>query len=213
MKTERRYQPAGDALEIRQDQNGNISGYAAVFYNSEDRGTAFGLWDGAEERILPGAFSRAISEKDDARALFNHEADKLLGRVSAGTLQLSEDARGLHYSISLGNTTAAKDVREMINRGDLTGSSFSFKVTDEDWSEEDGKQVRNIKGVELFDVGPVTFPAYEASTANSRDIEGAKESLEEAEREKVKERVNERFDALALKIDPELADSKLSEDS
>ena len=59
----------------------------------------------------------------------------------------------------------------------------------------------------------MTFPAYEASTANSRDIEGAKESQEEFEREKVKERVNERFDALALKIDPELADSKLSEDS
>ena len=213
MKTERRYQPAGDALEIRQDQNGNISGYAAVFYNSEDRGSAFGLWDGAEERIIPGAFTRAISERDDARALFNHEADKLLGRVSAGTLQLSEDARGLHYSISLGNTTAAKDVREMINRGDLTGSSFSFKVTDEDWTEEEGKQVRNIKGVELFDVGPVTFPAYEASTANSRDIEGAKESQEEFEREKVKERVNERFEALALKIDPELADSKPTEDS
>jgi len=211
MKTERRYQPAGEALEIRQDQNGNISGYAAVFYNAEDRGSAFGLWDGAEERIMPGAFSRAIAEKDDARALFNHESDKLLGRVSAGTLQLSEDSRGLHYSISLGNTTAAKDVREMISRGDLTGSSFSFKVTEEFWSEDEGTQIRNIKGVELFDVGPVTFPAYEASTANSRDIEGAKESQEEFEREKVKERVNERFEALALKIDPELADSKPTE--
>ena len=51
MKTERRYQPAGDELEIRQDQNGNISGYAAVFYNAEDRGSAFGLlgWVSASE--------------------------------------------------------------------------------------------------------------------------------------------------------------------
>jgi len=102
-------------------------------------------------------------------------------------------------------------VREMISRGDLTGSSFSFKVTEEFWSEDEGTQIRNIKGVELFDVGPVTFPAYEASTANSRDVEGAKESLEESEREKVKERVNERFEAIALKIDPELADSKPTE--
>ena len=109
MKKERRYQPIADSFEIRADQDGTISGYAAVFYDGDER-SEFGLWEGAKERILPGAFARAISERDDARALFNHEPDKLLGRVSAGTLQLREDNRGLHYSINLGNTTIAKDV-------------------------------------------------------------------------------------------------------
>jgi HK97 family phage prohead protease len=212
MEAERRYQPAGEDLEIRADLNGNISGYAAVFYTGEAN-TEFGLWEGARERIAPGAFQRAISERDDARALFNHEPDKLLGRVSAGTLLLEEDGRGLHYSINLGNTSIAKDVKEMIGRGDLTGSSFSFKVTEEEWTEEEGTQIRNIKGVQLFDVGPVTFPAYDASTVKSRDIQGAKDSKEEHEREKLKKRVNERIDELAGENEPEGASEEAEKPS
>jgi len=210
MDAERRYQAAGEDLEIRQDTNGDISGYAAVFYTGE-KGTEFNLWDGARERIQPGAFSRAISERDDARALFNHDPDQLLGRVSAGTLRLEEDGRGLHYRINLGNTSIARDVREMISRGDLTGSSFSFKVTDEEWIDADGGQVRNITGVELFDVGPVTFPAYDASTVKNRDIEGAKESLDEHEKEKLKKRINERIEEISPQNTPESTD-EASED-
>jgi len=212
MEAERRYQPAAADCEIRQDANGDISGYAAVFYDGQPGGgTEFGLWEGARERIAPGAFARAITERDDARALFNHEPDKLLGRVSAGTLQLREDGKGLHYRINLGNTSIARDVKEMISRGDLTGSSFSFKVTEEEWTDEEGTQVRTISGVQLFDVGPVTFPAYDASTVKSRDLAGAKESLSDHEAEKQKKQVNDRFDAITAEMLQENPDEKPTE--
>ena len=62
MEAERRYQPAAADCEIRQDANGDISGYAAVFYDGQPGGgTEFGLWEGARERIAPGAFARAIT--------------------------------------------------------------------------------------------------------------------------------------------------------
>ena len=91
------------------------------------------------------------------------------------------------------------------------GSSFSFKVTDEEWTDEEGTQVRNIKGVQLFDVGPVTFPAYDSSTVKSRDLAGAKESLSDHEAEKQKKLVNDRFNAISAEIGEENPDEKPTE--
>lgn len=147
---------------------GTLVGYGAVFYNASDPGTTYSLWEGLEERIMPGAFDRAIRE-DDVRGLFNHEADHLLGRTKSGTMRLLVDSKGLRYEIDLPDTTSARDVAASAKRGDLSGSSFSFTTTDEEWVKEGGMQVRLIKGVQLFDVGPVTFPAYEATTTEARD--------------------------------------------
>jgi HK97 family phage prohead protease len=175
MHMERRFHVGGIAVEAREGGKGKIQGYAAVFYDGSPA-TEFELWEGMRERIMPGAFDRALKERDDVRGLYNHNPDKLLGRVSSGTLELFVDAKGLGYRISLGETTVAKDVEEFLRRGDLTGSSFSFQVTDQEWRTEGGVDFRLIKGVRLFDVGPVTFPAYEATTAGMRSA-GA---LEEA---------------------------------
>jgi len=182
---ERRFNQKAGAGEIRATESGEITGYAAVFFDGS-AGSEFGLWEGATERIAPGAFKRSIESQQDTRALFNHEPDKLLGRVSAGTLRLEEDGRGLRYTISLGETSTAKDVREMIKRGDLTGSSFSFTIAEggEEWRDTDeGKQIRHITDVNLLDVGPVTFPAYSATSANSRSVKGAERSRDLWERE------------------------------
>ncbi len=157
-------------VELRKDGDGQstISGHASVFYDGTP-GTEYQLWDNAVERIMPGTFDRALKEKDDVRALFNHDPSLVLGRTSANTMDLSIDKRGLRYDIRPGDTTIGNDVVEHIARGDVTGSSFFFRITDETWRMEDDLDIREIRGVELFDVGPVTFPAYTGADTGVRD--------------------------------------------
>ena len=157
------------------DEQHVIVGYAAVFYNAEDPGTEFRLWDDAYERIMPGAFDEALGG-DDVRGLANHEVTWLLGRTAAGTARLSVDAVGLRYEIDLPETQAGRDVRVSIERGDMDGSSFSFDVWGKrgevrwvtETRDERTIEIREIYNLELFDVGPVTFPAYEATTSDLR---------------------------------------------
>ena len=167
---ERRYVSAavsGIALRDSGDQSGQIHGYGAVYYDGTPN-TEYELWPGMVERIMPGAFSRAVNQKDDARALFNHDTNMVLGRVSAGTLRLFDDNRGLRYEIDPGETSVYRDVSAFIKRRDVQGSSFAFLVTDEQPRKENGIRIREIRGVELFDVGPVTFPAYESTSTGLR---------------------------------------------
>ncbi len=146
-----------------------IVGYAAVFYDGTP-GTQYQLWPGCVERIMPGAFAEAI-ESGDVAGLRNHNAESLLGRTSAPTptLRLSEDRIGLRYEIDPPDTVCGRETVTLIERGDLQGSSFAFKIIDERWKEEmiGGVtiQVREVLKVELFDVGPVTFPAYKSASA------------------------------------------------
>lgn len=157
-------------VTLRQDGDGQstISGHASVFFDGTP-GTEFKLWENTVERIMPGTFDRALKEKDDVRGLFNHDPSLVLGRTSANTMDLSIDKRGLRYDIRPGDTTIGKDVVEHIARGDVTGSSFAFRITDETWRTEDDVEIREIRGVELFDVGPVTFPAYTGADTGVRD--------------------------------------------
>ncbi len=172
MKTERRMTPAGEIrIEERKDGGKMVSGYAAVFHREGDAGTEYRLGTDIVERIAPTAFNRALSEKHDARALFNHDPNMLLGRVAAGTVRLSVDQRGLRYEIDVPDTQVGKDVVTSIARGDLTGSSFSFSINGKSGQKfEKGKEadVRHILDVDLFDVGPVTYPAYESTTTGLR---------------------------------------------
>ena len=156
-------------FETRDDDKPRIVGLGAVYYDGTPE-TEYELWTGGVERILPGAFTRAVKE-DDVRGLFNHDSNLVLGRNSAGTMLLADAAEGLAYDITVPDTQIGRDLAESIRRGDVTGSSFSFIVTDETWSKEDGVEIREIKGVQLFDTGPVTFPAYEATTAGVRSAD------------------------------------------
>jgi hypothetical protein len=116
------------------------------------------------ERIAPSAFDRAIRERQNTRGLFNHDANCVLGCVAAGTLALSSDRIGLHYEISVPPTQLGRDLVVSIERGDVSGSSFGFIATDVFWSQEGTTDVRTILECDLFDVSPVTFPAYESTT-------------------------------------------------
>ena len=177
---ERRFTNKGTSrvqVETREDGGATITGYAAVFYDSGNDGTEFEIFSDYVERIMPGAFDEALKRPDDAAGLFNHQPDNLLGRVSAGTLSLSVDKTGLRYEIDAPDTTVGRDVVASIKRGDLTGSSFAFTVTDQTFRTEEKIDIREIRGVELFDTGPVTYPAYEATTTGVRATDGADDAV------------------------------------
>lgn len=140
----------GLKVETREDGTQNISGYAAVFNkDSEDMGFI--------ERIKPGAFKNAL-KKSDVRALFNHDPNLIIGR-SGVNLSLKEDKKGLFMEVSPLATATYRMVAENISAGLVTQQSFAFMVEEDEW-DEDFRQ-RTIKKVsEVFDVSPVTYPAY-----------------------------------------------------
>jgi len=155
--------------ELRVDKRGKptISGHAAVFNQlSEDLG-------GFREKIRPGAFSNAL-RTSDVRALWNHDPNFVLGRAKNHTLELSEDETGLAVRILPPNTTFASDFLESIDRGDVDQMSFGFRVVPDigdRWSKADGGILREIISVDdLFDVSPVTFPAYPATDVQARSF-------------------------------------------
>jgi HK97 family phage prohead protease len=169
-------------IKSREDGSRYLEGYAAVFYNPADpQGTEYELYPGYVERIMPGAFDRAIREKQDVRGLFNHDVNNLLGRTTSGTLSLSIDAVGLRYEIGLPETTVGKDVAISCERGDLSGSSFSFSNATPVWREVGPTLYREVEDLNLYDVGPVTFPAYSGTTTGLRSDDG--ENLEVIKRE------------------------------
>lgn len=144
-----------------------IEGHAAVFDSwSETLGGIFPF----KEKVRKGAFSQTI-EKDDIRALFNHDPNYVLGRNKAGTLELKEDERGLYVRIIPPDTQAARDLITSIERGDINQMSFGFMVEEEKWDTVDGVDVRELRRVRLFDVSPVTFPAYPSTDVGVRAME------------------------------------------
>jgi uncharacterized protein len=174
-------------IETREDGTSSISGYAAVFYRADNPGTEFELWEGYVERIMPGAFDRAIVE-DDVRALFNHDSNFVLGRNKSGTLSLSVDSIGLRYDIDLPDTQAGRDAKTSIQRGDIDGSSFAFIADSVNRRSVDGVEIREVVKARLFDVGPVVYPAYAATTADTRAAKDDYEAWQEQERKALRDR-------------------------
>ena len=142
-------------VERRENAAPKIAGHAAVFNAlSEDLG-----W--FREKIDPGAFAATIKE-DDVRALFNHDPNLVLGRNVSGTLRMTEDGVGLAIEVDPPDTQAARDVMVLIDRGDVSQMSFAFRVLEEAWEygEKGEPDIRTLKKVRLYDVSPVTYPAY-----------------------------------------------------
>lgn len=150
--------------ELRADETAPlIAGYAAVFDSFADLGFF-------REIIKPGAFSRALAEGQDVRALVDHNPSMILGRTKASTLRLREDERGLFAEIDAPGTTLGRDTVESLKRGDLDQMSFAFSVGKDIWIEEKGQTpLREIHEIDtLFDVSVVAFPAYEQTSVSVR---------------------------------------------
>jgi HK97 family phage prohead protease len=155
------------AFEFRmvqgEDKKPKIEGHAAMFDKLSE--PMFGF----REKIAAGAFAESI-KRDDIRALFNHDANYVLGRNKAKTLRLNEDEIGLHIEIDPPQTSWANDLTESIRRGDISQMSFGFIVEADEWQHHKGKDsIRTLTKVQLFDVSPVTYPAYPQTTVAVRD--------------------------------------------
>jgi HK97 family phage prohead protease len=162
------------ASEIRLSEGDKpkIVGYAAVF---EKLSEMFG--DSWREKIAKGAFADTIAN-DDIRALVDHDSSRILGRNKAGTLVLREDDTGLMSEISPPDTGVGRDIVQSIKRGDITGMSFGFRTISDIWETIEGVAIRTLRKVQLFDVSPVTFPAYPDTSVAVRSLEQWKKQSE-----------------------------------
>lgn len=137
-----------------------LTGYALV-YGSEARIGA------GVETIAPGAVSASLAGGRDILALVDHDPAKVLGRTRSGTLKLSEDSRGLAFTIDLPDTGAARDVLALVERGDAGGMSFGFTVPS--GGDERSGNRRTLRSIVLHEISVVTsFPAYAATTVEAR---------------------------------------------
>ena len=168
---ERRYTKG---IEVRAEDGKPpmLVGYAAVFNKwSCDLG-------GFREQIMPGAFKRTLTEDGDVRALLNHDANFVLGRGKSGTARLIEDSVGLRVEIDLPDTTAGRDTRISVDRGDLDGMSFAFATIEDAWDYSGDVAERSLKDVDLSDVSVVTYPAYPDTSVAVRSLTAWKEARE-----------------------------------
>lgn len=124
------------------------------------------------ELVKPGAFLESIAN-DDIRCLFNHDSNLLLGRNKAQTLRLFEDEVGLGFECIPGDTSVARDVVSHITRGDVSQCSIGFNALDEETYKQDGIWYREITKAKLWDVSPVTFPAFVQTDVSMRSAEMA----------------------------------------
>lgn len=164
---ERRYLSA--KLELREtDTEPVVSGYAARFNELSEE-----LW-GFKEKITTGAFSEAIKGAD-IRALFNHDPSQIVARTKNNTLKVWEDEYGLRYEFTPNiKTTAGRDLVEHLRRGDIDQSSFAFSMEGgvEEWDNSGDMPVRILKKIgQLYDVSPVTYPAYPSTSVGLRSAE------------------------------------------
>ena len=150
---------------------GTLVGYTAVFNRFSD------VLGGFREKIAPGAFKSVLGQ--DVRALKNHDANYLLGRNKSGTLRMMEDDHGLRVEIDLPDTQVGRDTAEEARRGDLDGMSFAFVIDRDSWDHKADPPERTILSFrELYDVGPVVYPAYTDTSAAMRSLDRNKPAPE-----------------------------------
>jgi hypothetical protein len=163
-----------------------IEGYGAVF-NSV---TEIDSWEGAfQEVIAPGAFRKSLKERTP-KMQFDHGRHPLLGSLPLGRWDVAEeDARGLHLVGRLTDNWLVQPFRDSIRDGGVEGMSFRFSVEREEWTDRNGKKIRDdeladlmwhgagdrgpilrtLKELKVTEAGPVTWPAYEDTTVGVRD--------------------------------------------
>lgn len=153
-----------------EDGKRTLVGYAAIFNSDTTIGDYF------IERIDPAAFNKAVGA--DVRALVDHDTGRVIGRTKSGTLRLAVDTRGLKVEIDIPDTRDGNDLWVLVERGDISGMSFGFRVTKQEWDETGDLPVRTILEVELYEVSAVAFPAYDDTSLAKRSLEAARAERE-----------------------------------
>lgn len=139
-----------------------LTGYAAV-WDAPTEISEYGFR--FTEVVRRGAFARALAAAGaDVLCAVNHDPlEHLLGRSASGTATFAEDDHGLTFAVSLPDTEAGREARELARRGDLVGASFMFSVPPggDRWVNP---SFRELLDVDLYEAGPVVTPAYAATS-------------------------------------------------
>lgn len=160
------FQPEGLEIRRKEGKPVTICGYAVVFEKLSQ--LIAGVF---REKVRAGAFTTSL-EKNNIRALWNHNSDMVLGSTKAGTLRLEQDDRGLRFEIDAPDTQAGRDAVTTIERGDVDGMSLGFNVRAQEWDETDPKNVvRTLIDVDLREISPTPFPAYPQTKVSVRSVE------------------------------------------
>lgn len=152
------------SLELRSkgDDTATLTGYA-VKWNERSQPLPF------VERFLPGAFTKSLEGGRDVLALVGHDLSKVIGRRSNDTLRLTEDDTGLRVEIDIDDATSyGRDILAQVKRRDVTQMSVGFRTVTDNWSIEDGDELREIIEAELVEVSTASLPAYTGTTVNQR---------------------------------------------
>lgn len=185
--------------EIRaEEKDGKRVVQATIPYNSRSEDMGF------IEYLRPGCFRKTINDGYNVRALYQHDGSAILGAVKNGTLSLSDSDASLNAEIILPDTQEARDVFNLIRDGYIEHCSFGFRAIKDEWTEmQNGQQERAIIEAHLFEISPVTFPAYQmtqvsASLRNLKeydiDPEALEQAIEERDKEKIKTLLSPLFD-------------------
>ncbi len=160
-----------EAVAVRAGKDGGgpvITGYASVF-NSPSEILYEADYGKFREVVAPGAFRRTIREQDVV--LLVEHAALPLGRTGAGTLELSEDAKGLRFrSVLDADDPDVKRLIPKVKRGDMARCSFGFIPIRETWDDSTTPPTRTLKEVRLVDVSIVSRPAYPATSVAVRSV-------------------------------------------
>lgn len=165
-RVERQVRSVASNFKTREDgEDLRIEGHFAVF------GIDYNIFDGYTESVAPGAFTDTLG--GDVRALIDHDTRLVLGRTTAGTLELREDDKGLWGSIKINpKDQDAMNLYARVQRGDVNQCSFGFNILDEETEKrEDGSIHWTIRKVELFEVSCCTFPAYKETNISARQAD------------------------------------------
>jgi HK97 family phage major capsid protein/HK97 family phage prohead protease len=156
------------------DDGLTFEGYAAVW----DSPTLIDSWEGRfAERIARGAFKKTITERTPVLQ-FDHGTHPLIGSIPLGSITtLREDDKGLFVRARLSDNWLIQPVRDAIRDGAVNGMSFRFRAIrdehddDAEWARTFGDDVpgRTLLEVAMPELGPVVFPAYEATEAGVRN--------------------------------------------
>jgi HK97 family phage prohead protease len=170
-------EPNDQSNAIDEQIAGKLVGYGAVFYRPYDPGSEYNLKGNIWERISPHAFDRTLREKNNIRILFNHSSDQLLGTTGDGSATVRVNEVGLLFEVKVADTQVGRDVVKLVRRKSIPGCSFMFGIVEESWSKEGDKIIVTIEDVDLWECGPVTFPAYESTPIVARDIPAPVENV------------------------------------
>lgn len=163
-----------------------IEGYFIRYNESTE------LWEGFFEMVGPEAVVKSL-ERNDIRALFNHDTGMVLGRGGAGTAVFENREEGLYGTIEINTKDQqAMDIVARVERGDINQASFGFNIIAEDYvTREDGTTLVILREIDLHEVSVVTFPAYPTTSiqARQRDFEEYKNRKHELKKIKLRERI------------------------